>query len=161
MTAHRFPHPSAPITIGFTGTRVGMTAAQKATVRDLLGQLYPIGKLHHGMCVGADAEMHAIMREYDPDITIEGWPGRSALVVDGTDDARAEVVVDVTREPMTHFARNRGIVGACDFLIAAPFDATEQTKGGTWYTVNYARKVGRDGTIVWPDGRSEALATAS
>ena len=45
--------------IGFTGTREGMQEAQRAAVADLLSHRTPAW-LHHGDCVGADAEVHAI-----------------------------------------------------------------------------------------------------
>jgi hypothetical protein len=44
--------------IGFTGTRRGMTVAQRKTLRSLL--LTGSGKLHHGDAIGADAEAHDI-----------------------------------------------------------------------------------------------------
>lgn len=41
---------------------------------------------------------------------------------------------------------------ACEVLIATPKETTGATKGGTWYTVKYARQQGRKVVIVWPDG---------
>jgi hypothetical protein len=48
--------------VGFTGTRRGMTDAQKDTVRGLLVRLRP-AECHHGYRVGADAEFHALAEE--------------------------------------------------------------------------------------------------
>jgi hypothetical protein len=53
----------------------------------------------------------------------------------------------------THFARNRDIVDAVQFLIAAPYNNWEENVGGTWYTINYARKKGLWLAIVWPNGK--------
>jgi hypothetical protein len=44
--------------IGFTGTRQGMTAEQKSALRNLLDG--GAGDFHHGDCIGADSEAHGI-----------------------------------------------------------------------------------------------------
>lgn len=146
------PVATYPCILGFTGTRVGMTDAQRQRVRALLYELRPTA-LHHGMCVGADADMHQLMRDYDPLIHIKGWPGVSAGANPDDDHAlRAKVEVDSMHEPLTHFARNRCIVNACSFLIATPREYQEQLRGGTWYTIHFARRSARARCIVLPNG---------
>jgi predicted Rossmann fold nucleotide-binding protein DprA/Smf involved in DNA uptake len=49
-------------------------------------------------------------------------------------------------------SRNRSIVHSTISLIAAPFEAEEQPKGGTWYTIRYARKVGNVVVLILPNG---------
>lgn len=51
-----------------------------------------------------------------------------------------------------HLARNRDIVNESGIMLAAPAEMTEQARGGTWYTIKYARKVGKPLVIVLPDG---------
>ena len=49
--------------VGFTGTRKGMTTAQRITLQNiLLGTMIGADELtiHHGDCAGVDAEVHAI-----------------------------------------------------------------------------------------------------
>jgi hypothetical protein len=50
--------------IGFTGTRHGMTPAQRHAVSQLIAELAAGAAFtaHHGDCVGADAEFHDLCR---------------------------------------------------------------------------------------------------
>ena len=48
---------------------------------------------------------------------------------------------------MPYLERNKNIVNAVDFIIAAP-DGPEKVRSGTWSTVRYAKKVGTKG-VVW------------
>jgi hypothetical protein len=48
--------------------------------------------------------------------------------------------------------RNKNIVMASTVMIAAPFETAEQTHGGTWRTIEMARKAKRPLAIVWRDG---------
>lgn len=49
--------------IGFTGTRDVLTDQQKQSLIQLLAEYRP-AEFHHGDCVGADAEVHAIVQRY-------------------------------------------------------------------------------------------------
>ncbi len=133
--------------IGFTGTRRGMTEAQKLSFLDLL-RILGVQRLHHGDCVGADDEA-ATMAD-NRKITVVSHPP-----VDTSHQAHNEFSVEV-RGPKTHFARNRDIVDETDGLIATPCDSTRQNRGGTWYTVSYAEKRDKPFWIIWPDGTVEA-----
>jgi hypothetical protein len=133
--------------IGFTGTRHGMTPQQLRGVRNALLLLQPVSVLHHGDCVGADAQMHELVREIFPATKIHIWPG--------TDDQhRAFCKGDVEHPRLTPFARNREIVAACYYLIATPQQYADPGRGGTWYTINHARKVKRATLLVQPDGNA-------
>jgi hypothetical protein len=138
------PIQHAESVVGFTGTRHGMTEAQKGAVSVLLHELEATHVVH-GDCVGADAEFHKIAKEQ----------GLWVAVNPPTDDRlRAYCEGDLVLEPLGYLTRNKAIVGGSDLLIAAPREMTEQDRGGTWYTVRYARTKRRRVIVVWPDGRT-------
>lgn len=139
--------------VGFTGTRAGMSGAQKATVRRLLAEWLP-KEVHHGDCVGADDEFADLCAELVPLPRIVAHPGTSAT---GGSLFRACNPHSVEVRPVrNYYARNRNIVGelhdAGDLLIATPQYGGRRKTGGTWYTVDYAYGAGKRVIIVWPDG---------
>ena len=140
--------------IGFTGTRFGMTGAQKGSLRGLLRSFQMDSwdfKIHHGDCVGADDEF--------VDIACEVYRCLVHVVCHPPVDVAHRAYnthVNETLPPLTHFARNRAIVDAVELLIACPREMSEQKTGGTWYTVTYARKRKRGLIIIWPDGTMAA-----
>jgi len=128
---------------GFTGTRNGMSAAQKRALEDLLvGR--SVRHLHHGDCTGADAEAHdvAIRLYVIPVIHPPTDPTRRAF---------KSAPASHLREPLPYLERNHAIVNESDFLIAAP-DGPETLRSGTWATVRYARKVGKRVLVIMPNG---------
>lgn len=134
------------IHVGFTGTRFGMTEPQHARMRDLVVNLYRDAGLtfHHGDCVGADAQWHKIVRQ-----EVGGWIV-GHLPQDQTH--RAFCDFDEVRQPLPHMRRNRAIVNESAIVFAAPYDMTEQERGGTWATIRMARKAKRELVIAYPDG---------
>ena len=138
--------------VGFTGTRSGMSEAQDKEIRLLLVTALSQAKLIndidvitglHGGCVGADMDFHNLMVEEKERFTIEVYPGHSSgnpsnLKFRGSYEDEADII----HESQTHFKRNRDIVDKCDVLIATPY-TDHETGGGTWYTINYARKIGK------------------
>lgn len=135
------------IKFGYTGTRYGMTPSQKyaCTLILKLGlELGPI-EVHHGDCVGGDADIHAIA------LTLKqaGAPVRIVIHPPIDDKHRAWCTgADEVRDPLTHFARNRAIVDETIALIAGPLEQERQPRGGTWYTYDYAIKRGRTVALV-------------
>ena len=117
--------------VGFTGTRKGMSEAQKSQLHRVLALLQYAAqvsnqsvRVFHGGALGADDEAHYIADRLgmDPNpvlVMSEDSPGRSYL------------------------ARNRVIVSRAELLIAAPETDTEQLRSGTWATVRYARQAGK------------------
>jgi hypothetical protein len=138
--------------IGFTGTRKGMTDAQRKTVAALLRQQEP-EVAFHGDCVGADAEFHALCRALEPAPVINIRPG-----CERGDPRRAGCAGDVTATVRPFLQRNRDIVDACQMLIVAPGEDVEHKRSGTWSTYRYAKTVGRELVVVFPDGRKEFRA---
>lgn len=101
--------------IGFTGTRKGMTEAQKDQLSLMLAVFVShANEFHHGDAVGADREAVGLAQQYG--FTCVAHP------------AGADPLV-----------RNREIVAASSVLIAAPETDKEQQRSGTWATCRYAR----------------------
>jgi hypothetical protein len=136
------------IHIGFTGTRFGMTEAQREAVHFLLCALRPVEAAHHGDCVGADADFHDLVRGWlGPGVRIVTHPGPLTDVAH-----QAGCVGDERREPKPHMRRNADIVAESTVMIATPYEMTWQELGGTWRTLDMARKKKRPLAIVLPDG---------
>lgn len=135
--------------IGFTGTRSGMTPSQKLSVIEIMRLLVEAAGrdfsdrsklvVHHGDCVGADADFHAIARAAGAWIVIHP-PIDNGL--------RAFCEGDEFLPPLTHFARNRAIVAASSALIATPYEQERQERGGTWYTYDRAILAGQTVALV-------------
>jgi len=133
--------------VGFTGTQIGMTAAQKETFRGILRFLDPTS-FHHGDCIGADAEAQGMAAEMDcPTV---GHP---------PDNASKRAFCDDTRSHPTkpYLERNRDIVDSVKVMIATPKGFEEELRSGTWATVRYAKRIGRYVHIIWPDGSTEVV----
>ena len=128
--------------VGFTGTREGMTAPQRATLRKLLLE-FEGGEFHHGDCVGADAEAHDIAVEIGYDIVIHP-PLRDKL--------RAHKSGCEIREPKAYLDRNRDIADETDVVVATPSTFQEALHSGTWSTVRHARKTNKPVVIIFPNG---------
>jgi hypothetical protein len=130
--------------IGVTGTRVGLTSDQRATAVKLLATTYGAAiELHHGDCVGADAELDT-MGQAMGYLTVSHPPIHNRY--------RAHCAAAMVCEPKLYLLRNADIVNAVDVVLAFPKETTEAKQGGTWWTVRYARSIGRHLVIVWPDG---------
>jgi len=146
--------------IGFTGSREGMTIDQWAQVgMQIALQLNTRGpnEWHDGVCVGADTQAHQSMRtldqpgEHKPDFAVKmhGHPCN-------LDKWRAHNEYDVTHAVKAPLVRNRVIVQLADVMIAAPKEYEEVLKGsGTWATIRYTRLRKKHLIIVWPDGTFE------
>ena len=137
------PTPGRQKRVGFTGTQEGMTSVQRFMVGRLLDTLDP-SFIHHGDCVGADAEVHDLAGELG--IPVELHPPE--------DDAKRAFCAGARFEnkPLPYLERNHVIVIATDTLVAAPKEDAEVVRSGTWATVRYARKAGRVVLVVRPDG---------
>lgn len=132
--------------VGFTGTRFGMTKEQKVRMSSLVPRA---DFYHHGDCVGADADFHNIVRYLCHDFNHDGQIV-GHLPVDTTH--RAFCTFDETRDPLPHMKRNKAIVTESDVMLACPSTMEEQQFGGTWATIRMARKAKKPLTIVYPDG---------
>jgi len=135
------------VILGFTGTRRGMTAAQRATLADCVSVLP--ARAVHGGAVGADEEFDAfLVRAGMVAQDVDVYPASVDRWVKWVDAGRTVYAV---RPPL---ARNRFIVRDCDYLIAAPATAEEVRRSGTWATIRYARRpiARRPIVILLPEG---------
>lgn len=126
--------------IGVTGTREGMNEAQFEQVKQFL-EKHKGAELHHGDCVGVDAEVATLAKEMGYKIVCH--PPES-------DYLRAYVPYDEAREPAGYLKRDRAIVNETELLLVVPLQNERQDKGGTWYTYDYALKKGKTVHMCYP-----------
>lgn len=141
--------------VGFTGTRKGMSIPQTISVRGILLDrtlvIKPEGLrwFHHGNCIGADFEA-----------TLEALKFRYKIYrhppLDRSMEAQ-DLHFDAEDPRYSYHGRNQRICMVSNTLIAAPYDL--QQKGGTWWTINCARRIGllrfivhRDGSVIKEEG---------
>lgn len=129
--------------IGFTGTRNGMSVQQLSVVKDLLFDLSLKGieEIHHGDCIGSDAQFHDLCENYP--IYIHP-PVKKEL--------RAFKQSNNILPEQSYLVRNKHIVDQTDLLIATPPVDYEIKSGGTWFTITYARKRNKKIIIIYPNG---------
>lgn len=129
--------------VGFTGTREGMTEAQLFAVSNLLALSGAVA-VHHGDCVGVDAQAHALALWFGIPVVLHPPSDPKARAFCGR---AAEVRVEAP-----YLTRNEQIVDEVDLLIAVPAQAQEVLRSGTWATVRYARRKGVPVKVIGPDG---------
>jgi len=128
--------------LGFTGTQRGMTEDQHVAVESLM-RVLDIGHVHHGDCVGADADFHELAEARNARIEIHP-PFDS--------EKRAWCKGDILWPEYDYMKRNQHIVDCSDVLIATPGEMSEVLRSGTWSTIRRARQKGIRIFIVTPDG---------
>jgi predicted Rossmann fold nucleotide-binding protein DprA/Smf involved in DNA uptake len=116
------------------------TAQHSAFARRLYAREWSL--FVHGGAIGADEMAHFIALGRVP-VHV-----RPCDIRDQQGFCPGAAMVYPERPPLL---RNVDIVDACAVLVACPSGA-EHRKSGTWATVRYARQVGREVVIVWPDG---------
>ncbi|GJF04999.1 hypothetical protein [Pseudonocardia sp. D17] len=132
--------------VGVTATRYGLSAQQREHAHLMLRGLQLIhgaDELHHGDCVGGDAEVADIARRLGY-VLVAHPPTAEGL--------RAFVPSDRTMPPALYLDRNRNIVDAVWFLLGYPDSRLERQRSGTWSTIRYARRTRRLRMVVAPDG---------
>ena len=132
--------------LSFTGTRQGMTPEQKEAFGNVLNNLTG-SMLIHGDCIGADADAHNIAKENGLTINI-----RPCTLTDQRANCIGGEIIAEAEKPLD---RNRKIVDDGDLLIGCPAAMFETQRGGTWYTLNYAKKNKRPYIVIWPNGDVE------
>lgn len=129
------------LTVGFTGTREGITPAQDVALWQRLSELRGTD-FHHGDCKGADVAAAKMAREIGYRVIAHPPDSRRMRAFHRSDEIRPE---------LPYLERNRNIVDAAGVLLACP-DGPERLRSGTWSTVRYARRQGVTVVVILPDG---------
>src|SRR5574343_935929 len=104
--------------IGFTGTQQGMTEEQVNSVAFFLTELQPT-EIHHGDCIGADADFHKLVRTICPAAKIIIHPPIN-------ESKRAFCEGNIVLPAKEYLVRNRDIVDVSEIIIATPEQLIEQ-----------------------------------
>lgn len=142
--------------VSFTGTRDGMTPAQKITVLQRLIKHAP-QVVSHGDCTGADEEFHGLaLRAGVRQFIIRPGHGRNGETPTRAHCATRQQVQGVqchVAEPKPYLVRDAEIAVEGNLLMATPKQVKEQWRGsGTWATIRMAYKRDSPTEIVFPDG---------
>jgi hypothetical protein len=139
------------VAVGFTGTRIGMTRPQMMGVGALLRSLNPF-EVHHGDCVGADADFDMLAKLLDIPVVIHPPenPEHRAFCAGGT-----------ILPARPYLDRNEDILRATNLLIATPKEYRNPGRGGTWWTIEKAKERYRKVKLVFPDGSTETIPVVS
>ena len=127
--------------IAFTGTQCGMSEDQAIKLMSILKDLEP-SELHHGDCVGADAQANIIALSL-------GIPIILHPPTNSTNRAYCYGASE-SRPPKPYLERNWDMVTECDTVVATPAGPVEMRRSGTWATVRYGRKLSREVIIITP-----------
>jgi hypothetical protein len=127
--------------LSITGTSRGATEYQLEEITSILNLHYsPNIEFHHGNCIGVDFQAANIAKRLGYEVICH--PHLDDKIIHDSD----QVMVS-----LPHFVRNRILVNICDMLIVAPFESTPQKLGGTWYTYDYAVKINKPVTLIYPN----------
>ncbi len=124
------------VKIGFTGTQKGMNNFQKDTLKGILSNY--CGEFHHGDCIGADTEAHEIACEL----------GFKIIIHPPVNKKKRAFCEGVLLKEKPYLQRNKEIVNSVDLLIAEPRQIHEVIRSGTWATIRYAVKKGKNVYII-------------
>ena len=130
--------------LGFTGTskQEPLTQVRRRGLQIWLQRAKEqlgFDEFHHGDCVGADEITHFYAASL-------GY----RIIIHPPVDPKARAFCriwerGVILEEAPYLVRNNDIVKACEVLVAMPkVVGKEERRSGTWATVRYARKAGKD-----------------
>ena len=131
--------------LGFTGTRLGMNDFQMEAFKSFMDSgLYRVAV--HGGCVGADHDFHKLCKAMGMEVHVR--PGHSIKSPYDTTNRFDFSDADLIWPSRPYFSRNRDIVEQCDHLLGAPPCNKDPHKGGSWFTLRYAKGRGTPSTIL-------------
>lgn len=125
--------------IGFSGSRKGMSEYQFKQVHQVLVWWKENGAttVHHGDCLGADAEFHNLALELGFRVIIHPPTNPKARAF--CYNPEKQVLMHLLPES-PYIQRNKDIVNSCDLLIACPEGPEDlYPRSGTWATIRYAK----------------------
>lgn len=129
------------VKIGMTGSRDGISEYAISKFKDYLDTLsVKVDEVHHGDCVGADTIFHDICKSKGFRIVVH--PPTNPTM-------RSYCDGDVIKPPLAYLERNKRIVDETDFIVAFPSSTNEVVRSGTWSTIRYARKKGKN-VVMFP-----------
>lgn len=134
-----------------TGTRAGMTEAQKKRVSELV-EIHKPDVAIHGDCIGADADFNRIIRDLDREVLIQMHPAKGAGIQRAWCDKRPKQEITTVYQPDLPLVRNRTMVDKASLVIATPKEYSMILRSGTWAAVRYAEKIKKPLIVVYPDG---------
>lgn len=146
------------VIIGFTGTREQLSQPQIAALFYLMKDLFPF-ELHHGDCVGADAESNAIFNSLRLG-TDERVVMHPAIIPDNLRAFCKPEPQDEVRDPKAPLARNQDIVDESERIIACSRYEYEERQSGTWSTIRKALRARKRVDVVFPSGEVKELTTS-
>jgi hypothetical protein len=132
------------VSLGFTGTRQGLTQPQANCLRKALdhyAQFYEI--MHNGDCIGADE----YAGNYWSHLGKKLWLHPPTVA-----SSRANLSAAVIAQPKPYLRRNMEIVMSADIILACPQEEAEVLRSGTWATIRYAIEAGKPLFIIHPSG---------
>lgn len=128
--------------IGVTGTRKGAAPQQFSA---LTMAIILADEIHHGACIGVDAQAHTIGGRHDKRIVVHPPINTSKMMLQRRTTAQTWL------EPREYLQRDRDIVDSVRLLIAVPETSLPQQHSGTWYAINYARQQHIPTVIIRPE----------
>lgn len=133
--------------IAVTATRTFLTQAQKDWMSETLDALQPT-TLHHGGCTGGDEYAHKLALHKGISRIVVHPPIKTDYMM--TPDWNHPNVVVLPADD--YHSRDRTMVLASNLVLGAP-NTEHRPHSGTWYTLDFAKKVRRHRIICMPDGK--------
>ena len=141
--------------IGFTGSRLVLGARLVHTKLEYLLQelQHQHGQLtvHHGDCLGMDDVFHncalklGLWIVIHPPLDTKYQANCAGVLVPSLNGSDIRYPKLEVLQRKGYLVRNHDIVDACKILIASPKEIhREERRSGTWATVRYARKEGKE-----------------
>ena len=132
--------------VGFTGTRQGMSEAQRGALVQFL-RAWHVTLFIHGDCIGSDEQADAVARELNLHRRLR--PGSFEKFRAHSERFGGFFEIMPAEHPL---ARNVKIVRESNILLATPA-GPETQRSGTWMTIRQARSDRKHVVLIFPSGQ--------